>query len=407
MTGKRRAFACLVALAALVSSPLQACAEEPPAASPHGGYSTSGRCDVCHADVSGGYDLVRADYADDACLYCHVESTHSGTPVYDAGADGIMAPSGHTVGAPPEIPGSSASQRAETVWLESVDSHGRATRSAIVVRRYDPEPARMYRLVPAEDGDGWLRVGPVPLRCVNCHEPHGNSRMLWQPGEGSSDETGYKLLRRHPSGAVGQAPRANGTYESEAAVSAIADTARAGVNFSSVQSFDGTYTADGDVTTRPRWVVQDFAPDRARVDTATLSWWCADCHDLMLGGAQEAPSELGGKVHAERTHPCPLPDTGGGPGQCYTCHRSGLAPASSDDACVRCHYGSEDYAADRSSSEEVRSDFPHSGSPGDLTLLGAFAFDDPEGSTWKTVALDESSLDSVCMRCHSGIGHTQ
>ncbi|MDP2183127.1 MAG: hypothetical protein Q8K99_11230 [Actinomycetota bacterium] len=370
MTGGLRALACLVALAAFLSSPLQASAEELQTISPHGGYSTSGRCDVCHAAVAGGYDLVRPDYADDACIYCHVESTHSGTSVYDADSAGIMAASGHTLGAAPEIPGSSASQHAETVWLETVDARGRITRSAIVVRRYDPQPAQMYRLVPAKDGDGWLRVGPVSLRCVNCHEPHGNSRMLWQPGDASSDGAGYKLLRRSPSGAVGQAPRSDGTYPEQAPVNAIENTARAGVNFSTTSSFDGTYTANGVATTRPRWVVQDFAQDRTRVDTSTLSWWCADCHDLMLGGAQEAPAELGGTVHAERTHPCPLPDAGGGPGQCYTCHRSGLAPASSSDPCVRCHYGSEDYALDRSSLADVRSDFPHSGPPGDMKLLG-------------------------------------
>ncbi len=167
----------------------------------------------------------------------------------------------------------------------------------------------------------------------------------------------------------------------------------------------------------PAWVAQQIGPvagdesgsdrDANAVNTAALSVWCADCHNLNIGGSYElADVELGFKAHTERTHPAPYVGAFSGPGQCYSCHRADLPPVASGDACSQCHYGTGNYAVNRFDSgavEYVDSDFPHSGEADGYKMLGSYSVDvaglNPTVID-ETVTVGPDNLDAVCQRCH-------
>jgi len=345
---------------------------------PHGGYdSTTNKCKVCHAvhRADGAYFLLRADTQDDACSYCHIGgSAHSRLIVYDL-AGTIYAPNGHTIGASSIIPDSSVFQWLEEVELKTVDEDGNEVTATVEVRRYFERRNKMFRFArhhgqsaPADTNNrsGYGRIGPLALRCMNCHQPHNAVDMIWMPKEGlyipTSPEpttvyanTGYKLLRSSPSGSV--QPRTD------------LGNPKPGTTFYQLQ-VDRMYVwpTDGsngirrtalirvpeDATIGPhntgkvgteyktiwtRWPAtadHEFGGavyrDPSVVNAMALSVWCADCHNLNIGYWSEPegadPMLFGFKSHAERTHPAPYAGAYNGPAQCYSCHKNDRPVAS-------------------------------------------------------------------------------
>ena len=437
----------------------------PDGISPHGGYAaTTNKCKVCHAvhRAEGAYYLLRADSQSDACDYCHVGgSAHSNKNVYDLNPAGTATTNGHTMGAG-MVPDSSVSQTATPVTISGSDLDGNDVSEVIQVRSYDPAGIEMFRFSrhhsqsPVGTGrSGWKPVGPNSLSCFSCHQPHNAPAQVWNPqaydnafvGGQPFLTTGYKLLRRFPSGgwfglqdashgtAVGQAPGVNtyGMVDSGLAIKVPEATLTAGVNYSTDFSNCLTYTENGYTGRTPTWIAQNISfeyggsgasEDPATVNQYTLSVWCADCHNLNIGGAEVlANEELGFKAHTERTHPAPFVGAHTGPGQCYSCHRTDLsvangvadpagygssqaaAPTFANSACTQCHYGTQAYKTDRDSRQ---SDFPHSGSATDMKLLGSYtasvATNSSYAPTFSMVSVSEANLDAVCIRCHPGIG---
>jgi hypothetical protein len=426
---------------------------------PHGGYdTTTNKCKVCHAvhRAEGAYYLLRADSQDDACDYCHIGgSAHSGKIVYDLNSAGKSTTNGHTIGASTYIPDSSVSQWTEAVTLSTVDANMNPLSETIEVRAYDEQKNDMYRFArhhghSAADGGNrrnYVPVGPLALRCMNCHQVHNAEAQTWQvpsvvSNAGALDFTksSYKLLKQFPSGtfvggvdAYGQIPLRNISIVPES-------TLTAGVNFDNLRAMgsDPTtltlsrdYNNDGDMTdagetvamNKPMWVAQEIGEngagdetgDAASVSNFAMSVWCADCHNLNIGGREllENP-ELGFKAHTERTHPAPFTGSHYGPSQCYACHRNDLETKIPHDSCSQCHYGTGAYYDNRveGSADYIASDFPHSGEDGDYKMLGSYSIV-PIGSDGVTLAgttIDDSvvvgpdNLDAVCIRCHGGIG---
>lgn len=135
--------------------------------------------------------------------------------------------------------------------------------------------------------------------------------------------------------------------------------------------------------------------------------WCADCHNLNIGGSKRlANPELGFKAHSERTHPVPYMGAFNGPGQCYSCHRSDLPRVNAGDPCSQCHYGTGSYYENRIDStgyEYVASDFPHSGEADDYKMLGSYSVDVANlapTTIVESVTVGPNNLDAVCLRCH-------
>jgi hypothetical protein len=470
---------------------------------PHGGYNTNtNKCKVCHAvhRAEGAYYLLRADSQDDACSYCHVGSAHSTKVVYDLNPDGIYTTNGHTIGAQTQIPDSSIMQVAEDVTLSTTDANGDPISENIKVRSYESAKNSMYRFARhhgqsapvswvttpgvtpmSTDGlyvtgsarSGYIKVGPLALRCMNCHQPHNAVNEVWRPRaftawdstnyttavDGSFLSAGYKLLRRYPSAStvgIGSTTATDSTgaavdefWSPTQVVKAIEDTASAGRNFSQNRSGDFTYTENGVTRVAPLWIAQDIhAPDPIAypvngtgvyrypntVNNMTLSYWCADCHNLNIGGWEPlADQELGFKAHNEKTHPAPFYGAYSGPGQCYSCHRNDLAPkmgltavqnpvpdstgashavpndpyGSSRNSCTQCHYGTNDYNRERNVAiTYARSDFPHSGAASDIKMLGSYSVT-ADGSSQGTITaatVTSNNIDAVCVRCHPGIG---
>lgn len=448
---------------------------------PHGGYDTgTNKCKVCHAvhRANGAYYLLRADSQDDACSYCHIGgSAHSNKVVYDANPDGIYTTNGHTIGAQTQIPDSSENQEAQAVTLSTTDANGDPLTETIDVRSYESTKNEMYRFArhhaqgPAASGrDGFIKVGPLALRCMNCHQPHDAKALVWKPRDftaftsanystavdGVFRTTSYKLLRRYPSASTYGSPNSYGYYDKENAVKAIEDSATPGVNFSQDRSAETTYTENGVVARKPLWIAQDIhAPSPAtdagiyrypnKVNQMALSYWCADCHNLNIGGWEPLTDpELGFKAHTERTHPAPYYGAYTGPGQCYSCHRNDLSPSlgltgvtnpdrssgyaaghsvgatttatavtgSSRNGCTQCHYGTGDYYRERVNGNGVpvvQSDFPHSGGTEDIKMLGNYSASvASETASYAPVfsktTVTEDNLDAVCLRCHPGVG---
>ncbi len=424
-------------------------------ANPHGGYDTStNKCKVCHAvhRAEGAYYLLRADSQDDACDYCHIGgSAHSSLVVYD---DGKYTTNGHTIGAQSEIPDSSVDQWTEQVTLETTDADGDPVSETIMVRAYDEAKNQMYRFTRHHGHGDWGTgsagygvVGPLALRCMNCHQTHNASAQVWRPAEIEAEQTvafgggsvasgdrgdGYKLLKRFPAGSTVGTANSYGLYEPGQVVKVPETTLTAGFNYSTSDSAEFTYTeyADGEFAA-PIWVAQHIGPeagdehgadrDADSINEAALSVWCADCHNLNIGGADMLENEeLGFKAHTERTHPAPFVGAYTGPGQCYSCHRSdGLAPVMGGtydgvtypsrgavSGCTQCHYGTSDYYFNRMNPvTAIDSDFPHSGGADSIKLLGSYSVDPEDPTTIDTTTVITSeNLDAVCLRCHGGIG---
>jgi hypothetical protein len=438
---------------------------------PHGGYSTTtNKCKVCHAvhRAEGAYYLLRADSQDDACDYCHIGgSAHSAKVVYDLNPAGTATSNGHTIGAQTYIPDSSVSQIAQAVTLSTTDANGATVTATINVRSYDPAKNEMFRLTrhhaqsPVGTGrSGWKKVGPYALRCMNCHQPHNATAQIWRPmaydntlvQDGANLADGYKLLRRFPSGDTTGAANVYGMFDVGQQIKVPETTLTAGFNFSKQASADGVYSENGINSARPRWIAQGWdigagtgpSEDPATVNQYTLSVWCADCHNLNIGGAIEfasqtpvIPEELGFKAHTERTHPAPFVGAHSGPGQCYSCHRDDLSvrngtadpagygsgqaaapvmPASG--SCTQCHYGTQAYLYDHNEASAIAtsvvggytrdSDFPHSGKSTDMKLLGSYTASVATNAayvpTFSFTGVSETNLDAVCIRCHPGIG---
>lgn len=461
--------------------------------SPHGGYdTTTNKCKVCHAvhRAEGAYFLLRADSQDDACSYCHIGgSAHSGKVVYDLNPDGIYTQNGHTIGAQKDIPDSTVRQYASPVELSTTDSNGVTKTIEIEVRAYDAAKNQMYRFGrhhgQSDEGtgrNGYAKIGPLSLRCMNCHQTHGAVDEVWRPlawvgtSWGANHElvqdtstfeaNGYKLLKRYPSASTTGAINSNGYYNVGQNVKAIEGNAvkdghtgpwgTEAANFSGMASSDATYSQNGEVAARPVWIAQDIhEPSPSDYSTPgtgyyrypyfnskyALSWWCADCHNLNVGGWEPladasgtAVPELGFKAHTERTHPAPYYGAYTGPGQCYSCHRNDLSPKMNSaaaggsgrptvagrDSCTQCHYGTKDYAIEMGNEDaagtqgayaDLGLDFPHSGRATDIKLLGSYTTSLPAGggtvtgaTTMKNATITEGNIDAVCIRCHPGVG---
>jgi hypothetical protein len=394
---------------------------------PHGGYDTStSKCKVCHAvhRAEGSYYLLRASSQDDACIYCHGPgSTGSSTPVYTEGPEGIHAENGHTIGASATIPASSVGMEVEEIEL----IEGRPD-TVVTVRSYQSENKRLYRLVgsgygaaghPSTGAAGaYARVGPTPLSCSSCHHVHGASAQIWRPTAYDStyetDEngflvSGYKLLRRFP-GATAVGDPAPGTPIDPADLAKAPESRLVpDFNFSTQASLEATYTEGGQTFRQPDWVIQQISGgaegSATVVNQFTLSVWCADCHNLAIGGGSHGSNEetVSADPHTDSTHPIPGPavagSSAGGGAQCYTCHRGDLARGT---GCSQCHYTAANYRVDAPSS-----DFPHSGSDDSVKLLGAFSIEvSPDAQRWSDftfvdATVTDTNLDAVCLRCHA------
>lgn len=253
----------------------------------------------------------------------------------------------------------------------------------------------------------------------------------------------YKLLKAYPSASTTGAANAYGYYDATQAVRVPEATLTAGVNYSTSASAQFVVAATN--RRAPVWVAQDFIgaplpltpPNRSNacadchgghgqpyvynsagekqrpyaVNNTAFSVWCADCHNLNIGYSFTlADPELGFKAHTERTHPVPYVGGHGGPGQCYSCHRSDLERKAG--MCSQCHYGTGDYYRQRiepGSPYHVDSDFPHSGEAGDYKLLGSYSivsYTIAGNATTidESVTVGPDNLDAVCLRCHGGVG---
>lgn len=419
---------------------------------PHGGYDTaSNKCKVCHAvhRAEGAYFLLRADSQDDACDYCHVGgSAHSTKVVYTANPAGTSTTNGHTMGASSAIPDSTDKMTTTNVTLNTIAPDGVTPITAVVpVRSYDSTKNAMFRLEPFAHGFAghplesgtvqWAKVGPLALRCMNCHQVHDAVAQVWRPqafnaSQGTTTTVsgtvvlkyGWNLLKRYPS-ASANTSGLTGIATSllvkvpETTLNSVNSSglnpASVGNNFSNTGSMAGTYYEVGTTSTQPVWAVNQFGDtaNEATVNNLTLSIWCADCHNLNIGGVTAVPVELGLRSHAERTHPAPYAHGG----QCYSCHQSDI-PTAHDGlnsnggpnlttSCDRCHYSSSTFANDA-----PLSDFPHSGTADNIKLLGNYSWNTPptDGSSYvpttSAVAggISESNLDAVCLRCHPSTG---
>jgi len=415
---------------------------------PHGGYDTaSNKCKVCHAvhRAEGAYFLLRADSQDDACDYCHIGgSAHSSKVVYTDNPAGTATTNGHTIGGQNQPPDSTGLMWTVDVHMATVACDNTTTIEATVpVRAYDPVKPGMYRIEPyahsfaghpIESGvPTWAKVGPLALRCMNCHQVHNATAQIWRPQAYSAaygtTETvggvdvlkfGYQLLKRYPSGSANttglvglttamlvKVPETTLNSVNSPVASAVA------VNYSNTNSFQTTYYEVGVTSSQPVWVVNEFnnTAYEAVVNNLTLSIWCGDCHNLNIGSNTEIPVELGLRSHAERTHPVPFAHGG----QCYSCHQAGqdgvslvgTVASNVGTGCNRCHYPSSSYNTYKSGT-----DFPHSSGTDSIKLLGNYSWTQPIYNVSYAATLTvpvaggitANNLDAVCLRCHPGIG---
>lgn len=194
----------------------------------------------------------------------------------------------------------------------------------------------------------------------------------------------------------------------------------------------------------------------------SLTFFCADCHNLNIAGKDLVPSEVGvGKygtgMLGDRSHAVPMmitgreTATGASSGfHCYDCHNNDM-PRTKDDSvkfdfnndniissdesmtltsiggkttCANCHISPRNYAAFKQTYRQFQgvnggpslSDFPHSGPSAGYKLLNSVA---PQGDTWDTAdtANGEASaadimsaytggadaLDKICLQCHGPV----
>jgi predicted CXXCH cytochrome family protein len=314
---------------------------------PHGGYdTTTNKCKICHAvhRANGAYFLLRSDTQDDACAYCHLNGAiFSRIIVYDLNPGGIYTNNGHTIGASSIIPDSSVKQWLEDVVLRTVDEEGREITETVKIRRYYERRNKMFRFArhhgqtAAADApySKYGRIGPLALRCMNCHQPHNGIDLIWKPpvyptspsAYNPNNKEGYKLLRRSPSGSISGSTTFTaspfktadeGMIERLPVITGLAD----GVAPSAVVSVPNTTITTANTgypkTIWTRWPGTEFdsmpaygvTRNPSHVNQLTLSVWCADCHNLNIGYWEETLPEFGGKIHGERTHPAPYAGAG-------------------------------------------------------------------------------------------------
>lgn len=418
---------------------------------PHGGYSTtSNKCKTCHAvhRANGAFALMRVDNPDDACNYCHIGShRHATSEAYFGGSNGIYSSNGHTIGSSKSIPDSSVWQWTETVALTSADGSAN-----VPIRRYMSAKNKIMRYIV--HGNRWIRVGPYNLRCASCHQVHNATQQIWKPVSsgylpgggvaGTKLTNGYKLLRNSPSGGIqvrgtdinadgtlNASPaalsraysRLNHTYYDPGVTGALDGLASNSVDYR-IKALETTITlATGDdaVTGLP---VQGAnitgytpfkyfaptntasqAPATAPVNEASLSWWCADCHNLNIAGKSLAPGFGGGRsgdtMLGDRSHAVPNQFRINASGEiasagahCTQCHNNdmpldGAAMFTGAD-CGACHVTTQMYhyykndlavggstwaarndARAKNAPVAARSDFPHSGPDWGKKLLNA------------------------------------
>jgi len=399
---------------------------------PHGGYdTTTNKCKTCHAThrAEGSYYLLRATSSDDACTYCHIGGgAHSEKVVYEASSAGIYTENGHTMGAGSAIPDSTISMESQIVTVPRAEGD-----LEVPVRVYDETRKSLYRIVgygrsPAghptfnATSPRFARVGPTSLSCSNCHQTHNATALIWrpQPFDAVTDITdaggflaaGYKLLRRYPGASALDNPVAGAAINGEDLAKVPESRLVSDFNYSTTISLESSYLENAYDTRQPDWVVSGgFAGGAGGsatvVNQYTLSVWCADCHNLNIGGtAQEiGGAELGFSVaHAERTHPVPSNAAFGGTTggfQCYSCHRADLDYGSS---CNMCHYSAASYRARVAS---VGTDFPHAGTEDGYKLLGNYSWATEDNSATnpdyplEAQPVGPENLDAVCIRCHN------
>jgi len=424
---------------------------------PHGGFDTAtNKCKVCHAvhRAGGAYFLLRSDSQDDACAYCHIGgSAHSAKVVYTLNSAGMDTTNGHTIGASSAIPDSSVEQSLETVTLDLVDEDGNPYQEDIEVRRYSNTKNKMFRFArhhghgAAGTGrNGYLRIGPLALRCMNCHQPHNATNMVWNPvdAEKVADDgtghfvangkltSGYKLLRKSPSASIwGSATgvnyddgmknhtayteydTANGKYLVNASnIITVPEETMTASNTGNDGVFPNTiYTKYEGVSESH---LHGYDRDPQTVTQYALSPWCADCHNLNIGYWKNVPMELGFKSHGDRTHPAPYSGAYNGPAQCYSCHRNDLPRIPTDSffntartSCEQCHFGTGSYAksiAAASPGTDSGFDFPHSGQDTAIKLLGDYSVSPSAPTTPIDATITKDNIDAVCIRCHGGVG---
>jgi hypothetical protein len=312
-----------------------------------------------------------------------------------------------------------------------------AITATVNVRTYDGTKNAMYRVEPwghsfaghpIESGfiTSWAKVGPLALRCMNCHQVHNATAQIWRPqaynaAQGATETVsgttvlkyGYNLLKRYPSGSANTNGMTGLTTDMlvkvpETTLSSVNTPVSSAIaqNYSNTGSAAGQYYEVGVTSAQPLWVMNELADTgyTSVVNNLTLSVWCGDCHNLNVGSSTGVVAELGARSHAERTHPVPFAHGG----QCYSCHRADLGipaggvPATS--GCSRCHYPSSSYVTDKPTS-----DFPHAGGADSIKLLGAYSITPPnvtQSFTYTPVAtnITANNLDAVCIRCHTSTG---
>jgi len=406
---------------------------------PHGDFDTAGnKCKVCHAvhRTEGAYFLLRANTQDDACDYCHIGgSAHSEKTVYNLNDAGRSTINGHTIGASATIPDSSVFQWTEDLALTTTNADGLEITESVKVRRYDTIQNKMFRISrhhghrnPGDGASGYLRIGPLALSCMNCHQPHNATDLIWKPTELETGVrgNGYKLLRSMPSGSIwgigsnGGATvdydegmrtwKAYVVYEEGSADNAYVDSG----NVIRVPETDMSASNTGrgyTIYTEFEGAAVESGPERdpQTVNQYALSPWCADCHNLNIGyWKRPLNNELGFKSHTDRTHPVPFTGASNGPGQCYSCHRNDLPSEPTGSPCETCHFGTGTYRAtnDDVDGAGTASDFPHSGQSDSIKLLGNYVgYMDADGNRQTRVEpVTHNALDGVCLRCHTGIG---
>jgi len=343
---------------------------------PHGGYNTtSNKCKTCHAvhRATGTFALMRVDTPDQACEYCHIgDHRHSVVNAFwQAGT--IYPKNGHTMGAGDEIPDSSVWQWEELTEITGGDDATFEVRA----RRYNASKNKLMRWTM--HGGRWLRVGPTLLRCQSCHQPHNAIQQVWKPYKSIDNgatrwDTGYKLLRLSPSGGIASGfagKDASGTVVNSSTYRLnpglgyfdntsgdprlkVVERATIDVRPTTVPVNDegtGAATFAGGVNRTGYTAYRYHGDGKKPGDTAyddwygnvpvyetSMSFFCADCHNLNIAGKDLVASQLGiGKfgnsMLGDRSHAVPMEITGDGRGtgagassgfHCYACHNSDM-----------------------------------------------------------------------------------
>lgn len=442
---------------------------------PHGGYdTTSNKCKTCHAvhRATGTFALMRVDTPDEACDYCHLgDHRHSVVDAY-WGANTIYPSNGHTIGAGEEIPDSSVWQWEENQTVTGGDGKTFTVRA----RRYNPNKNKIMRWVV--HAGSWYRVGPTLLRCQSCHQPHNAYRQVWKPmkSDGTGQWTGgYKLLRNSPSGGIAStdattsAMRLNpgattDTHGSSADIRLkVVERATVDVDPADVPFNDLSNNTAGDSpyaggVNRTGYTVYRYSTPNTTDPTifkkvpvyeTSMSFFCADCHNLNIAGKDKVDTNLGvGKygqgMLGDRSHAVPMmisankTVTSSG-FHCYTCHNNdmprvntltsvtlqGVTVAVNKD-CAACHVTPANYAKFKQTYRQFQgvnggpslSDWPHSGPSNGYKLLNSIG---PQpGDTWDAAdtAAGEATpqdvrqpytggadkIDTICLICHGAQG---